>query len=110
MLERYSPGEVVFLSFPHTDGERVTGRPAVVLLDVGDDDIIIARVTRHAARDRFDVEVRDWREAGLLYPSLIRPHKLATYLKRMVERRLGFLSSSDLAQLSQSVRRLWTAI
>ena len=110
MRESYRPGEVVLVDFPHTDGIGSSLRPAVVLMDVGDDDIVIARVTRQFSGDQFDVPLNHWPAAGLLYPSFVRPQKLATYLKRLVERRLGVLSRGDWARLREAVQRIWANI
>ena len=110
MRERYRPGEIVLLEFPHTDGVGLSRRPALVLIDSGDADIVIARVTRQAPRDQFDIEINDWGPAGLLHPSFVRPHKLATYLKRRVERILGEISEADWNRVRQSIRRLWVNV
>jgi len=59
------PGEVVLIriGFLQTPGGKV--RPAVVLLDSGDDDFVAAPITSHPARSDFDLTLRHWREAGL---------------------------------------------
>ena len=67
-MQDYRPGEIVLLSFPFADATRVKQRPALVLLDTGNEDIVVARVTSQVARGPFDVELVEWREAGLLLP------------------------------------------
>jgi mRNA interferase MazF len=64
-MEQYIPAELLLLRFPFTDEEDIKRRPALVLIDVGDDDVVVARVTTHVTRTRFDVEIKKWREAGL---------------------------------------------
>jgi len=81
-----------------------------VLLDTGDQDAVVARVTSQAIRSAYDVEVREWREAGLMLPSVIRVDKVATLEKRLVERRLGALTAGDWARVGKVVRRLWRSI
>ena len=44
-MTTYQPGDVVLLAFPFTDGVRQKQRPALVLLDTGDPDIVVARIT-----------------------------------------------------------------
>lgn len=56
-MESYQPGEVLILSFPFSDARDVRRRPALVLLDAGDEDIIAARITSQMARTAFDVEL-----------------------------------------------------
>ena len=82
----------------------------MILLDTGDNDIVVARVTSQVARDRLDTQLEEWGSAGLLLQSIVRVHKLATLEKRLVERRLGVLSESDWSRVRQSIHRLWTEI
>jgi len=67
-------------------------------------------VTSQVAQTAFDVELMEWEQAGLLLPSVVRVHKVATLEKRLVERRLGALTPSDWAQVRVKIRQLWTSI
>jgi len=87
-MESYRPGEVVLLAFPFADATEAKRRPALVLLDTGDADVVVARITSQTAQTTLDVELVEWQQAGLLLPSVVRVHKLATLGKRLVERRL----------------------
>jgi mRNA interferase MazF len=78
----------------------------MVVLDTGDSDILVARVTTQGAQGEYDVLLRDWKEAGLLAPSTVRLHKLATLEKSLIQRSLGCIRSDDLAAVSLAVRRL----
>src|SRR5277367_4974371 len=91
------PGEIVLIriDFHQTPGGKV--RPAVVLLDSGDDDFIAAPITSRPWISEFDVPVQQWREAGLNVPSRIRAHKLTTLAKFEIVRRVGNLASLDRA-------------
>jgi mRNA interferase MazF len=103
----FRPGELVLLAFPFTGGTAMKRRPALVLLDAGDEDIIVARVTSQPVLSQFDVTIEDWRGACLLLPSIVRLHKLATLEKRLVERRLGELASDDWARVRSTLTTLW---
>ncbi|MCI0489837.1 MAG: type II toxin-antitoxin system PemK/MazF family toxin [Blastocatellia bacterium] len=109
-MSNYSPGEIVLLSFPFSDATGAKRRPALVLFDAGDNDIIVARVTSHIARTALDVELAEWQQEGLLIPSLARVHKVATLEKRLVERRLGTLTPGDWARVKLKIQQLWAAI
>ena len=78
-MERFRAGEVVLMSFPFSSLSEMRRRPALVLMDTGDEDIVVARITSQIVRDTFDIELLKWREAGLLLPSVVRLHKLATW-------------------------------
>ena len=95
------------LSFPFADVHNTRKRPALVLLDSGDADIVVARITSQLARTNRDVEISDWREAGLLLPSIVRLDKLATLGKRLVDQRLGVLSSVDDSRTMEAWKLLW---
>ena len=109
-MENYHPGEVVLLLFPFTDMRGAKRRPALVLLDTGDADVIVARVTSQVIQTAFDVELMDWQQAGLLLPSTARVHKLATLEKRLIERRLGELTAGDWAQVRDKIHQLWSSL
>ena len=108
-MQNYRPGEIVLLSFPFADAARVKRRPALVLLDTGDEDVVVGRVTSQVAQWPFDVELAEWRGAGLLLPSVVRVHKVATLEKRLVERRLGALTVGDWARVQAVIQQLWAS-
>jgi mRNA interferase MazF len=99
------PGEVVLIriDFHQTQGAKI--RPAVVLLDAGDDDFVAAPLTSHTRRSDFDLAIDQWREAGLNVPSTIRIHKLTVLAKDDVVRRIGELADSDRTALADALRR-----
>ena len=109
-MENYKLGEIVLIAFPFSDAKELKRRPALVLLDVGDEDIMVARVTSQAVKTSFDLEIKDWQGAGLLLPSIVRIHKVATLGKNMVERKLGKLREEDWRQVREMIRKLWMSI
>jgi mRNA interferase MazF len=102
------PGEVVLIriDFHQTAGGKV--RPAVVLLDAGDDDFVAAPVTSHPTRSSFDLAIHQWREAGLNVASTIRVHKLTVLAKDEIVRRLDELAPTDRAALAEALRRAFS--
>jgi mRNA interferase MazF len=107
-MEIYQPGEVVLLAFPFTDGLRQKQRPALIVLDVEDPDIIVARITSQPYSTSFDVSLADLESAGLLAASVVRLHKIATLEKTLVKRRLGHLSERDWGNVSTTLRQMWS--
>jgi mRNA interferase MazF len=69
---QYERGDLVLIAFPFSSTTETKQRPALVLLDTGDEDILVARVTTQSNTTPFDVTIRDWKAAGLLAPSTIR--------------------------------------
>jgi len=54
-----------------------------------------------------DLPVTGWQAAGLLAPSVIRIHKLATVAKDSVARRVGKLPQPDQAAFRRLFRRIY---
>jgi mRNA-degrading endonuclease toxin of MazEF toxin-antitoxin module len=48
----FQPGDLVLVAFPFVGSAQSKRRPALVILDTGDDDIVVARVTTQLARTR----------------------------------------------------------
>ncbi len=105
----YEPGDLVLIAFPFSGGIRVKKRPALVLVDTGDADIVVARATTRPQQTAADVIIDDWQNAGLLAPTVVRIHKVATIEKRLVHRQLGSLQPADrtaVAEVLSEVFRL----
>jgi mRNA interferase MazF len=103
----YQPGDIVLIAFPFAAGVQSKNRPAMVILDSGDSDILVARVTTQIGQTVHDIILNDWKNAGLLAPSTVRLHKLATLEKSLVQRCLGCVQSPDRAVISAALRRIY---
>lgn len=91
----YQFGEIVLLVFPFTDHSAVKKRPALVLLDTQDGDLLVARVTTQSFPSPYEIALCDWAAAGLLSPSYVKVNKLATMKASLIEKKLGTLSEAD---------------
>jgi mRNA interferase MazF len=102
------PGEVILIriDFHQSGGGKL--RPAVVLLDSGDDDFVAAPVTSRPRNSDFDVPICHWQEAGLNVSSTIRVHKLTVLAKDEIVRSLGHLVGSDRAALGEVLSRAFS--
>jgi len=105
MMTCYVPGDVVLLEFPFSDGAGSKRRPALILLDTGDDDIVAARVTGQLSIAPLDITVDEWHSAGLLLPSVVRLHKVATLQRRLIVKKLGRLTPGDWSRLVLALRQ-----
>ena len=104
-MASYAAGDVVLLEFPFTDTAGSKRRPALVLLDTADDDIVVARVTGQLSAAPQDVTLDEWQQAGLLLPSVIRLHKVATLERRLVDKKLGRLMPADWSRVVLTLRQ-----
>jgi mRNA interferase MazF len=99
--------DLVLVAFPYSGGAQTKNRPALVILDTGDVDMVVARVTTQPYSTSHDVPITDWRAAGLRAPSVARLHKLATIEKTLVRRQLGTLQQVDRQRVSSVMRQTY---
>ncbi len=88
-MDKLQFGDIVLLKFPFTDAVTFKKRPALVLNDIGDGDLLVCRITSQLYETPFDLSVTDWKKCGLKLPSVIRIHKVATLEKEMVDEIIG---------------------
>ena len=91
-------GEIYVCRFPFTSGTFSKPRPVLVLFDLGVD-VLICRITSVLYSGHLDVELRDWRFAGLEKPSVARLNRLVTAEKSLLTKYLGRLASSDVTAI-----------
>ena len=101
----YRAGDLVLAAFPFVAGGQSKVRPALVLLDTGDADVLAARVTSQAAATQYDIPLAGWRQAGLLAPSVVRLHKLATLEKTLIVRQVGHIDPGDRPKVAAVLRQ-----
>ncbi len=103
-MTSYKFGEVVLVEFPGII--QTKRRPALIILDIGDADVVLAPIT---SRERFgqgDYKLRDWQFSSLLRESWVRLAKIACLEKDNIIRRLGWLTNYDKDMVSQ----LWSTL
>jgi len=104
----YSFGDVVLVPFPFTDQSAAKRRPAVVIsansYNRERPDVIIMAVTSQmrATGAVTDIQIKEWKEAGLLKPSVVKPI-ITTIEQSLVLRRLGRLQARDQDLLQQTL-------
>jgi len=98
------PGEFWVATIPFTSGGGTKKRPVLVLwLDAAD--ALAAAVTTAKPRSAFDVELVDWKSAGLRKASTVRLSRLDCLEQSLLIGRIGTISSAD----GERVKQTWTA-
>jgi mRNA interferase MazF len=87
-MTNYKFGEIVLIKFPFTDNLTFKKRPALIIKDTNDGDVIVLRITCKSYNSEYDIELKDWSRSGLKLPSVIRVHKIASIEKDMIDIRL----------------------
>jgi mRNA interferase MazF len=107
----YEFGDLLLVPFPFTDQSAVKRRPAVVISSTAyhqarPDLLIMAVTSQHPSTLSVgEVQVQDWRAAGLLKPSVLKP-VLTTVDPALVLKKLGRLTATDQAALRQALRAM----
>ncbi len=106
-MTNYQKGDLLLVDLPFADTGETKRRPAMVVADTGDAGVLVARVTTQLTRAEFDIDLSEWQRAGLLAPSVVRLHKLATIKKSFLGRKLGTISAPDRARIAVAVKLLF---
>jgi mRNA interferase MazF len=98
-VTKIETGTIVLLKFPFTDGVNYRRRPALIIKDLEDGDVLVCRITSKIYKSKYDVYLDDWLKFGLKLPSVIRVHKMATLEKNMVESIMGNIDETVLGKV-----------
>jgi mRNA-degrading endonuclease toxin of MazEF toxin-antitoxin module len=88
-------GAIVLVNFPIPSTKQNKKRSALVILDIGDDDCVLAPITTKVRRGKGDFVIKDWSLSGLLLKSCVRLAKIACLKKNDISKTLGTLSRHD---------------
>ena len=95
-MNKIETGSIVLLRFPFTDGAGYRRRPALVLKDYEDGDVLVCRITSKIYNSKYDVYLDEWIKFGLKLPSVVRVHKMATLEADMIEIIIGKIDTNIL--------------
>lgn len=105
-MDKLHFGDIVLLKFPFTDGKTFKRRPALIINDSEDGDIIVCRITTQIYKTKNDIYVDEWEKSGLKLPSVIRVHKIATLEKDMVELIMGQIKKPTKEKVKKIISKL----
>lgn len=105
-MSKLNFGDIVLLKFPFTDGRSFKRRPALIINDFSDGDIIVCRITSQIYETHYDVLLENWEKCGLKLPSVIRVHKLATLEKELVEALMGRIDDPTKSKVISIIKKL----
>lgn len=106
----FQRGDVVLIPFPYTDLSATKTRPAVIVSSqvyhLARPELLLAYISSQVAKadPQIDHVLVDWKAAGLLSPSFVRP-KLATIEPYLIIRQVGTLSTQDMLAVDRCLRR-----
>ncbi len=107
-MTRFEPGDVLLVRFPFTDLASARKRPALVLSPPefarSHGDVVVLALTSRPQSDD-SLRLTDWKAAGLLKPSWLKP-LVGTLSGRLVVRRLGKLADADGPRVTKALSEL----
>lgn len=106
-MTNYKFGEILLLLFPYSEGIGETKRPVILLAVSDKEDIIVSKVTSSEKRGKYDIIINNWKEVGLLFPSVIRVDKIATLSRSRIYKKLGILDSSYYSLIKNKIKQLF---
>ena len=106
-MTTYKFGEIVLIKFPFTDNITFKKRPALVIKDTNDGDIIVCRITSKTYNSIYDIELDTWAQHGLKLPSIIRVHKMTSLEKTMIDIKFGEIDDTAKAKVIDIIRKLF---
>ena len=108
-MTNYKPADIVLVDFTFSEGKEIKKRPALVISSNsyhnGRQEVIVAAITSNIKRVLFgDTKIDQWKEAGLLYPSLVTGI-IRTIKNSMIYKKLGTLSNKDFSMVQNNIEK-----
>ena len=105
----YEFGDILLLrAFPFASLDDTKKRPALVLAETNDQDLVLARITSGQSRNEYDFLLDRWNDFGLLLSSTVRLSKIATLDKRLIIKKLGRIGSPERRAVRTILKKLFS--
>ncbi len=108
-MTKCKKGAVVLAKILFTDGSETKKRPVVIVsgshYNAKREEVIVAAITSNTIRRIFgDIKIEKWKEAGLLFPSVVTGI-LLSIKKSLIDKQLGEMSDEDLGKVDDNLQR-----
>jgi mRNA interferase MazF len=102
-------GDVVIVPFPQTDLKAGKVRPALVLVDLPGDDLILCQITSQSRSDGYSISlgVADFDRGRLPIACFIRPNRLFTVEQSVILRTAGCIRPAKLKDVLAALRQVF---
>jgi mRNA interferase MazF len=103
-------GDIVIVPFPQTDLQPGKLRPALTLVNLPGDDLILCQITSQAKFDSFSISLAtsDFTKGTLPVASFLRPNRLFTVDQSVIVRVAGHVTSAKLQETLARARQILT--
>ncbi len=106
-METFVKGDVVVLLFPFSDLSSSKKRPAFVVSVLEGDDLILCQITSSRS-DKYSVAIKnaDFKQGRLNVESCIRPNRLFTADKSILQYKVGSLSQNKIKEVIKKIEEI----
>ena len=103
-------GDIVVIPFPFSDLSASRKRPALVVANLTGDDVILSQITSAAKSDQYSISLakNDFNAGNLKMESRIRPNRLFTADKSILEYKAGTLKKEKIKEVEQKLISIFT--
>lgn len=104
-MEKLVKGDIVILPFPFSDLTKTKRRPALVIMNLKGDDLILAQITSFKQKDIYSVDLdnEDLSFGKLSISSSIRLNRLFTADRCILEYKLGSLNKIKIKEVENKL-------
>ena len=109
-MEGFVKGDIVATLFPFSDLKSIIKRPALVLANLGGNDVILCQITKKERPDRNKLELNpnDIIGGNLKLKSFIRPSKLFTIDESLILYKIGTLRDNKLKDVIDTLIKIFS--
>jgi mRNA interferase MazF len=104
-LSSFQKGSIVVLPFPFSDLTATKKRPALVIVDLEGDDLILCQITSSNQQDTYAISLdqSDLKKGTLKIDSLIRTNKIFTATSDIIEYELGKITEAKMKEVEDKL-------
>jgi mRNA interferase MazF len=104
-LENFIKGDVVILNFPFSNLSATKRRPAFVLADLENEDIILCQIASKPAKNEYSVKIEqsDFDDGSLPHDSFVRADKIFTADKKLILYKAGHIAQEKMRLIIETV-------
>jgi mRNA interferase MazF len=103
-------GDIVVLPFPQTNLQQGKRRPALVVVDLKGDDLILCQITSQVHRDSYSISLDngDFQSGQLNVQSFVRPNRLFTVEQSVILYTAARITNTKLDETLAKLRSLFS--
>jgi mRNA interferase MazF len=104
-MAKFIKGSVVVVPFPFSDLSQAKKRPALVITDLNNNDLILCQITSQQIYDDYSIALndKDFSKGSLKKESNIRPNRVFTADKNIILYEVGQVNEKKINQVIEKI-------